>query len=49
MYYSVEVRLRGWVPGAVENMVAKSGLTKATAWVKAESQMQAGTDGILDE
>lgn len=42
VYYSVDVRLRGWVPAAIENMIAKSGLTKATAWVKAESEKKAG-------
>jgi len=42
VYYSVDVRLKGWVPGTIENMIAKSGLTKATAWVKAESEKKAG-------
>ena len=38
LYYSVDVKLKGWVPGFIENMIAKSGLTKATAWVKLESE-----------
>ena len=38
VYYSVNVRVGGWMPGFVENMIAKSGLTKATAWVKRESE-----------
>lgn len=38
LYYSVDVKVGGWVPGFIENMVAKSGLTKATAWVKRESE-----------
>lgn len=38
VYYSVDVRLSGWVPSAIEDMIAKSGLTKATAWVKRESE-----------
>jgi len=38
LYYSVDVRLKGWIPGFIENMIAKTGLTKATAWVKRESE-----------
>ena len=38
VYYSVQVKLSGWVPGFVEDMLANSGLTKATAWVKRESE-----------
>ena len=38
VYYSVAVRLSGWIPGFVEDMIAKKGLTKATAWVKRESE-----------
>ncbi len=41
LYYSVDVKVGGWVPGFVENMVAKSGLTKATEWVKRESEAKA--------
>jgi hypothetical protein len=36
--YSVDVKLRGWVPGFVESMLSRSGLTKATAWVKREAE-----------
>lgn len=36
--YSVQVRLRGWVPGFVEDMLASRGLTDATSWVKRESE-----------
>ncbi|MEZ4322140.1 MAG: SRPBCC family protein [Myxococcota bacterium] len=43
LFYSVDVRVGGWVPAFVENMIAKSGLTKATAWVKRESEKSAGT------
>ncbi|MCB9675556.1 MAG: SRPBCC family protein [Alphaproteobacteria bacterium] len=43
LYYSVDVKVGGWVPGFVEDMVAKSGLTKATSWVKRESEKVAGT------
>jgi hypothetical protein len=43
VYYSVDVRLKGWVPKFIETMLAKNGLTKATAWVKRESELTAGT------
>lgn len=38
LYYSVDVQLKGWVPGFIENMITKSGLSKATSWVKRESE-----------
>lgn len=38
VYYSVSVKLSGWVPAWVEDMLAKNGLTAATAWVKRESE-----------
>lgn len=38
VYYSVQVKLSSWVPSFVEDMLSKSGLTKATAWVKRESE-----------
>lgn len=43
VFYSVDVRIKGWVPKAIENMIAKQGLTKATSWVKRESEAVAGT------
>lgn len=42
VYYSVDVRMRGWVPGFIESMISRSGLTKATDWVKRESEAAAG-------
>ena len=36
--YSVDLRLKGWVPGIVENMLANKGLTLATSWVKKQSE-----------
>jgi len=36
--YSVDLRLKGWIPGIVENMLAKKGLTLATSWVKKQSE-----------
>ncbi len=40
--YSVDVRLRGWVPGFIETLIAKRGLTQATEWVKREAEAIAG-------
>jgi hypothetical protein len=42
VYYSVAVQMRGWVPGFIESMIARKGLTQATEWVKAESESAAG-------
>ena len=36
--YSVDLRLKGWIPGVVENMRANKGLTMATAWVKKQAE-----------
>jgi len=36
--YSVDLRLKGWVPGIVENMLAKKGLIVATSWVKKQAE-----------
>ena len=36
--YSVDLRLKGWVPGVVENMLANKGLTMATSWVKKQAE-----------
>lgn len=38
LYYSVDVRVSGWVPKAIETLVVKKGLVKATEWVKRESE-----------
>ena len=38
IYYSVDVKFKGWIPGIIKNMVTRSGLKKATAWVKEESE-----------
>ncbi len=34
--YTVDLRLKGWIPGVVEDMLANKGLDKATGWVKAQ-------------
>ena len=36
--YTVDLRLKGWVPGIIENMLAKKGLTMATSWVKRQAE-----------
>ena len=38
LYYSVDVRVSGWVPKAIETLIVKKGLVKATEWVKRESE-----------
>lgn len=36
--YSADIRIKGWVPGVVADMIAKKGLTDATSWVKKQSE-----------
>lgn len=36
--YSVDIRFKGWIPGFVQDMIAKKGLTSATSWVKKQSE-----------
>ena len=38
VYYSVAIKLTGWVPGFVEDMLTKRGLIQATEWVKREAE-----------
>ena len=44
VFYSVEVYPKGWVPEPIEDFITERGLTKATAWVKRESEARAGAD-----
>ena len=39
--YSVDLRVGGWVPGFVEDMLANQGLEDATKWMKRESEKRA--------
>jgi hypothetical protein len=39
--YSVDLRVSGWVPGAIEDMLANKGLVEATEWVKKQSEKDA--------
>jgi hypothetical protein len=36
--YSVDIRFKGWIPGFVQDMISKHGLTNAAAWVKEQSE-----------
>jgi hypothetical protein len=36
--YSVQILLKGWVPGFVADMIADKGLENAVMWVKRESE-----------
>jgi ribosome-associated toxin RatA of RatAB toxin-antitoxin module len=36
--YSVDVRVRGWVPGFIRGLFVDKGLTQATEWVKVQSE-----------
>lgn len=38
LYYAIDMRTRGWMPGFLRRMVARRGLRDATAWVKRESE-----------
>ncbi|MDE0886173.1 MAG: SRPBCC family protein [Myxococcota bacterium] len=47
LFYSIELRTRGWMPGFVRNMVARQGLKGATEWVKREAEaLQARPDEV---
>jgi len=43
LYYSIDMRTRGWMPGFVRSMVAARGLRDATGWVKRESEARTAT------
>jgi ribosome-associated toxin RatA of RatAB toxin-antitoxin module len=36
--YSVDLRIKGWVPGFVQTMLAETGVENATKWVKREAE-----------
>lgn len=38
LYYSVDFQVKQWVPQAIQDLVARHGLKKATEWVKRESE-----------
>lgn len=41
LFYSIDMRTRGWMPGFIRNMIAARGLRDATSWVKRESEAEA--------
>lgn len=36
--YSVDLRIKGWVPGFIQTMLAETGVENATKWVKKEAE-----------
>lgn len=38
VYYSVDLKLKGWMPKFIQNLVREEGLKRATQWVKRESE-----------
>ena len=38
VFYSIDMKTRGWMPGFVRRMVARQGLEEATSWVKTASE-----------
>ena len=36
--YTVDIRVSGWVPSSIEDMLAKKGLEQATTWVKRQAE-----------
>lgn len=41
IFYSIEVRVGWWLPGFVEDMLAKDGLKKSTLWARREAERRA--------
>lgn len=39
--YSVDIALKGWVPGFIRTMLVDKGLRQATTWVKVQSEKRA--------
>jgi hypothetical protein len=49
LFYSIDMRTRGWMPGFVRNMVARQGLKSATEWVKREAEaLQIPSDEVAN-
>jgi hypothetical protein len=46
LFYSIDMRTRGWMPGFLRNMVAEQGLTDATGWVKREAESSASAPAL---
>src|ERR1041385_8513448 len=43
--YSVDIAIKGWVPGFVRTMLVDKGLKQATQWVKVQSEKKAAAAG----
>lgn len=39
--YSVDIKIKGWVPGFIREMLVDNGLKQATSWVKIQSEKRA--------
>lgn len=39
--YSIDIKLKGWVPGFVRDLLVDKGLKQATEWVKVQSERRA--------
>ena len=39
--YSVDIAVRGWVPGFIRTLLVDQGLKEATGWIKRESEKAA--------
>ena len=38
VFYSIDMKTRGWTPDFIRRRVAREGLEEATGWVKTESE-----------
>ena len=47
--YSAALRLKGWLPGLFESLLANNGLKQATSWVKLQSEARVGQGGEESE
>ena len=45
LFYSIEMKTRGWMPGFLRRMIARQGLEEATGWVKQESEARSRGEG----
>jgi hypothetical protein len=47
LFYSIDMRMRGWFPGPLRRLLARQGLRTATSWVKREAESAAREDDEL--
>jgi len=48
VFYSIEMKTRGWMPGFLRRMIARQGLEEATGWVKQESEAHRRVETTTD-